>query len=70
MLIDTPRMAVDETRAYAKSGKNQIYAACRTGRLRARQIVAPQGKWLIHRDDLGAWLRGDTTLKPARRNRK
>lgn len=70
MLIDTPWMTVDEARVYARMGKNQVYAACRTGQLKARQTVAPQGKWLIHRDDLDAWLRSDIGGKPARRNRR
>ena len=69
-VAESPWLTIDEARTYAKAGKNQIYTACRTGRLKARQTVAPQGKWLIHRDDLDAWLRGDTAAKPARRNSK
>ncbi|RYE43685.1 MAG: DNA-binding protein [Hyphomicrobiales bacterium] len=61
----SPWLTVDEAKAYARCGKNHIYSACRTGVLAARQSVAPQGKWLIHRDDLDAWLRADT--KPVRR---
>lgn len=57
--IESPWMTVDEAKAYARMGKNQIYDACRTRKLKARQTVAPQGKWLIHRDDLDVWLRSD-----------
>lgn len=45
-------MTVDEAKAHARPSKNQIYDACRTEKLKARQIVAPQGKWLIHREEL------------------
>ncbi|MFE5789526.1 helix-turn-helix domain-containing protein [Rhodococcus erythropolis] len=60
-------MTVAEAKIYARVGKHQIYEACRTKKLKARQTVAPQGKWLIHRDDLDAWLRGETIEVPIRR---
>lgn len=65
--MNSPWMTIDEAKSYARLGKNQIYEACRTKKLKARQTVAPQGKWLIHRDDLDAWLRGETIGPPPRR---
>lgn len=67
MSTSSPWLTIDEAKEYARLGKNQIYTACRTHRLKARQSVAPQGKWLIHRDDLDAWLRGETSEQPIRR---
>lgn len=70
MSTGSPWLTIDEAKEYARLGKNQIYTACRTRRLKARQTVAPQGKWLIHRDDLDAWLRGEIVEKPTRRTSK
>lgn len=60
-------MTVAEAKIYARVGKHQIYEACRTKKLKARQRTEPHGVWIIHRDDIDAWLRGETTEAPIRR---
>lgn len=59
--IDTPSpwLTVDEARAYARCGRQQMYRALHTGELVGTQRKRPQGTWRIHRDDLEAWLRGN-----------
>lgn len=58
--IDTPSpwLTVDEARAYARCGRQQMYRALHTGELVGTQRKRPQGTWRIHRDALDAWLRG------------
>lgn len=56
--IDTPWMKVAEAAEYTRRSKTIIFAALRSGELRGNQRKSA-GTWLIHRDDLDAWLRGD-----------
>ncbi|MYV26343.1 helix-turn-helix domain-containing protein [Rhodococcus sp. DSM 6344] len=65
--VASPWMTVPEAKTYARVGKHQIYQACRTKKLKARQQTEPHGVWIIHRDDLDAWLRGETSEQPIRR---
>jgi excisionase family DNA binding protein len=68
--VVTPWLSIGEAAAYAHRSPDTISAACREGSLRGNQ-PKPKGKWLIHRDDLDAWIRGERAVaEPARVTRK
>ena len=56
--METPWLTVPEAAAYAKRHTQTIKNALRDGSLRGSQTQR-NGKWLVHRDDLDAWLRGE-----------
>lgn len=48
---------------YAGCNIQTVAEACREGKLRAGQpFGGAGGRWRIHRDDLDAWLRGETRV--------
>jgi excisionase family DNA binding protein len=60
--IETPWMTPAEAASYARRSFHYIHVALRTGKLRGVQAETPSGKkgrWLIHRDQVDAWIRGD-----------
>lgn len=65
--IQSPWMTVPEAARYARSGRNRVYDACRTGELTARQS-GRGGTWLIHRDAIDAWLAVPTNQMPSIRS--
>jgi excisionase family DNA binding protein len=56
--VTTPWLTVAEAATYAHRSPHTIWVACRDKTLRGNQPKA-KGKWLIHRDDLDAWIRGE-----------
>ena len=58
MPVDTPWLEVPEAAEYARRHTQTIKNALRDGSLRGSQTKR-NGKWLVHRDDLDAWLRGE-----------
>ncbi|ORI13470.1 helix-turn-helix domain-containing protein [Rhodococcus sp. 1168] len=60
----SPIFTVKDAAAYARCGTNHLYRALRTGELAATQGGRPapmrKGTWRIHRDDLEAWIRGQS----------
>lgn len=56
--VDSPWYEVPEAAQYARRHPQTIKNALRDGSLRGSQTVK-NGKWLVHRDDLDAWLRGE-----------
>lgn len=68
--IDSPWLTIAEAARYGKRHEDTISAACRNGSLRANQ-PRRKGKWLIHRDDLDAWIRGEIApATPAKATRR
>lgn len=64
--IDSPWLGVAQAARYAHKHPDTIGAALRAGTLRGHQATR-KGKWLIHRDDLDAWIRGEIAdVKPVR----
>jgi excisionase family DNA binding protein len=55
---NTPWLTALEATHYARRHINTINRALRSGELRGNQ-TARRGRWLIHRDDLDAWIRGE-----------
>lgn len=60
--IASPWLKVPEAARYGRKSATTIANALRSGELRGSQTVRG-GTWLIHRDDLDAYLRGE--LAPA-----
>jgi DNA binding domain, excisionase family len=56
--LPSPWLTVGEAVDYAKRSKNTLNCALRAGELRGSQTKRG-GIWLIHRDDLDAWIRGE-----------
>ncbi|KJF21923.1 DNA-binding protein [Rhodococcus sp. AD45-ID] len=68
--LETPWMTVKEVAAYSRRSGDAVYIALQSGELKASQSKAPKGRWNIHRDDVDAWLRGETSTKSSPRNSK
>lgn len=66
----SPWLTVQEAADRVRRHRNSVYKAlwaeqAKPGSgLRGRQLVEPQGSWLIHVDDVDAWVAGEA---PARR---
>lgn len=58
-VTDSPWLVVPEVQAYARASRHEVIDALNDGSLRGYQR-APGGKWRVHRDDVDAWLRGDS----------
>lgn len=56
--VETPWLKIKEAAAYSRKSKSLISDALRCGELRGNQTKA-NGTWLVHRDDLDAWIRGE-----------
>jgi hypothetical protein len=56
--IESPWFTVKTAIPYSHRSGGLITRALREGTLRGSQTKA-NGTWLIHRDDLDAWLRGE-----------
>jgi hypothetical protein len=61
---ESPWMTVPEAAAYARRDPQTIATACRNKTLPASQKMR-KGKWLINRDVLDAWIRGDLAEQSA-----
>jgi excisionase family DNA binding protein len=61
--IDSPYLTTKECAAYTRRTVASIANALRAGELRGAQPTR-KGKWLVHRDDLDAWMRGENTAAP------
>lgn len=63
----SPWHTVDESAAYAKRHPMTVYNALQAGELKGHQSKKG-AKWLIHIDDLDAWIRGEIAAagSPAR----
>lgn len=65
----SPWLTVAEAVTYTKRAKTTVHEALRDGSLLGSQPMRngkplAGGKWLIHRDDLDRWVRGE--IAPAR----
>lgn len=58
MPIESPWLTTAEAAQYAKRSRDGIARALRSGELRGNQ-PGRKGSWLIHRDDLDAFIRGE-----------
>lgn len=58
LAVSTPWLTLAESAAYSKRGKNTVWQALAAGELRGNQ-TGRNGKWLVHRDDLDAWIKGE-----------
>lgn len=66
--VDTPWMTAEEAGSYARTSAKAIRDHLTAGDLVGSK---PGRLWLIHRDDLDAWLRGrrvEMRILPARRS--
>lgn len=69
----SPWLTVQEAADRARRHRNYVYKALWADQekpgsgLKGRQQVEPQGSWLIHVDDLDAWLSGDPAPRRLRR---
>lgn len=59
MTSNTPWLTPVEAAQRARRHKSAILEALRSQELRGYQAVK-RGRWLIHIDDLDAWVRGET----------
>ncbi len=57
-MVETPWLTVDEAAEYARKSRSTVMIALRDDTLRGAQ-TGRNGKWLIHREDLDTWIRGD-----------
>jgi len=70
----SPWLTVQEAADRIRRHRNYIYKAlwaeqAKAGSgLRGRQLVEPQGSWLIHLDDLDAWVSGDVAPRRLKRS--
>lgn len=58
MAIETPWLTAPEAAVYAHRHPDTINRALRNGELAGNQPTR-KGRWLIHRDALDAWIRGE-----------
>lgn len=56
--ISSPWLTVDEAAQYARRHRNTVQAALTRGELEGNQTKRG-GRWLIHRDAVDAWTRGE-----------
>ena len=56
---ESPWRTVPEAVTHARRSASTILTALRTGELRGSQTKRG-GTWLVHVDDLDAWMRGET----------
>lgn len=63
-VASSPWKTTAEAAAYSKRHEDTITTALRSGTLRGSQKMK-KGKWLIHVDDLDAWISKDI-VKPRR----
>lgn len=56
--IETPWFTQKQAVAYSQRSERTINEALRNGELRGYQ-PSRNARWLIHRDDLDAWIRGE-----------
>lgn len=69
----SPWLTVQEAADRVRRHRNYIYKALWANQekqgtgLKGRQMVEPQGSWLIHVDDLDAWASGDAAPRRLRR---
>jgi excisionase family DNA binding protein len=54
----SPWLTIPEAQAYARRSYSTISDALRSGEMRGSQTKRG-GTWLVHTDDLDAWLRGE-----------
>lgn len=56
---DSPWRTPEEVAVIARRKTSTINKALRAGELRGRQPGGKGGKWLVHIDDVDAWIRGE-----------
>lgn len=60
MSIESPWLTAPEAATYSRRHINTINLALRSGELKGQQPSGKRlGRWLIHRDDIDAWIRGE-----------
>lgn len=56
---DSPWRSPEEVAVIARRKTSTINKALRAGELRGRQPGGKGGKWLVHVDDVDAWIKGE-----------
>lgn len=64
----SPWLTTKDAAARIRRHPNYIYKGLWSGALRGRQLVEPQGSWLIHVDDLDAWVEGKSAPRRLRKS--
>lgn len=66
-MTDTPWRTTAQAAEYAHCHKVTILRRLEAGELKGHQVKFG-GRWLIHRDDLDAWIRGESNVTPIRKS--
>lgn len=60
MTVESPWMTPAEVATYTRRSYHNVHVALRAGDLKGEQPSGPMGKWLIHRDEVDAWIKRRT----------
>lgn len=58
-MTDSPWLTAKEAAAYVRKEHKYFLVLARKGRIKGYQQSGANGKWLFHRDDLDAYIRGE-----------